>query len=99
MYRLFLMSLLRMNVLNDVTAALFLVSFSQLPAVKKDTKNGAAVTSLRTFIRSSAFSIYLVRFWIFEICPATQPYTVEDNHKLFLFTTLYPETSGLQNDP
>ena len=31
--------------LNDVTAALFLVSFSQLPAAK-NTKNGAAVTSL-----------------------------------------------------
>ena len=45
-----------MNVLNDVTAAPFLVSFSQLPAVRKDTENGAAVTSLRTLVRSSAFS-------------------------------------------
>ena len=46
-----------MNVLNDV--APFSVSFSQLPAVKKDTKNGAAVTSLRTLIRSSAFNTIL----------------------------------------
>ena len=52
---LYLKTLLRKNVLNDVTAAPFSVSFSQLPAVKKDTENGAVVTSLRTFIRSSAF--------------------------------------------
>ena len=39
--------------------------------------------------------IYLVRFWIFETCPETLPYRVEDSHKTFL----YPETSGLQNDP
>ena len=45
-----------MKVLIDVTAAQFLVSFSQLPAVKKDTENWAAVTSLRTFINSSAFN-------------------------------------------
>ena len=45
-----------MNDLNDVTAAPFLVSFSQLLAVKKDTENGAAVRSLRTFIRSNAFN-------------------------------------------
>ena len=43
-----------MNVLNAVTAAPFLVVFSQLPAVKK-TENGAAVTSLRKFVRSSDF--------------------------------------------
>jgi hypothetical protein len=43
------------NVLNDVTATPFSVSFSQLPTVKKNTKNGAAVMSLKTFIRSSAF--------------------------------------------
>jgi hypothetical protein len=35
------------NVLNDVTATPFSVSFSQLPTVKKNTKNGAAVMSLR----------------------------------------------------
>ena len=34
--------------LNDVTAAQFLVSFSQLPAAKKNTENWAAVTSLRS---------------------------------------------------
>ena len=33
--------------LNDVTAAPFLMSFSQLPAAKKNTENGAALTSLR----------------------------------------------------
>ena len=44
-----------MNILNDVTAAPFSVSFSQPPAVKKDTENGAAVTSLRTFGHRSAF--------------------------------------------
>ena len=32
-----LKALLRTNVLNDVTAALFWVSFSQLPPVKKKT--------------------------------------------------------------
>ena len=32
--------------LNDVTAAPFSVSFSQLPAAKKHTKKGAVVTSL-----------------------------------------------------
>ena len=50
-----LKALLCTNVPNDVTAALFLASFSQLPAVKKDTENGAAVTSLRTFVRSNDF--------------------------------------------
>ena len=53
-----LKSLLRTNVLNDVTAALFLMSFSQLPAVKKDTKNGASVTSLRTSVGSNDLSIH-----------------------------------------
>ena len=48
-------ALQRTNVLNDITAAPFSVSFSQLPAVKKDTENGAAVTSLRTFVRSNDF--------------------------------------------
>ena len=51
-----LKALLRTNVLNDVTAALFSVSFSQLPAAKNNTENGAAVTSLRTFVRSSNFN-------------------------------------------
>ena len=32
------------------------MSFSQLPAVKKNTENGAAVTSLRTFVSSNDFS-------------------------------------------
>ena len=50
-----LKALLRTNVLNDITAARLLVSFSQLPLVKKTTKNGWAVTSLRTFTHSSAF--------------------------------------------
>ena len=36
--------------LNDVTATLSSVSFAQLPAAKKDTKNGAAATSLRSFL-------------------------------------------------
>ena len=42
---------------HDITAAPFLMAFSQLPTAKKDTENGAAVTSLRTrtFIRSIAF--------------------------------------------
>ena len=42
--------------LNDVTAAPFLVSFSQLPAAKKDTENGAAATSLRSFLFCDDFS-------------------------------------------
>ena len=49
----FLKALLRTIVPYDVTVSPFLVSFSQLPAVKKDIKNGATVTSLRTFIRSN----------------------------------------------
>ena len=40
---------------HDITAAPFSMAFSQLPTAKKDTENGAAVTSLRTFIRSIAF--------------------------------------------
>ena len=52
-------ALLCTNVLNDVTVTLFLMSFSQLPAVKKDIENGAAVRSLRTFVRSSAFILSL----------------------------------------
>jgi hypothetical protein len=36
--------------LNDVTAAPFSVSFSQLPAAKKNTENGAAVMSSRSFL-------------------------------------------------
>ena len=52
-----LKTLLGMNVLNGVTAALFSVSFFlKLAVVKKDTENGAAVTSLRTFIWSNGFS-------------------------------------------
>ena len=47
--------LLHMNVLNDVIAAPFSVVFLQLAAEKKDTKNGAAVTSLRTFVNSNNF--------------------------------------------
>ena len=42
--------------LNDVTAALFSVSFSQLPAVK-NTKKGAAVMSLGTFVHSNDFTL------------------------------------------
>ena len=49
-----LKSLLRTNVLNDVTAAKFSVSFFQLSAVE-NIENSAAVTSLRTFICSSDF--------------------------------------------
>ena len=41
---------------NDVTAAPFLVSFSQLPAAKKNTKNRATVTSLRSFLFRDNFS-------------------------------------------
>ena len=41
--------------LNDVTAVPFLVSFSQLPAAKKYTKNGAAVTSSRMFVQRKDF--------------------------------------------
>ena len=44
--------------LNDVKYAPFLVSFSQLPAAKKSTENGAAVTSLRSFLFHDDFSQY-----------------------------------------
>ena len=46
--------ILRANVLNDVTAGPFSVFSSQLPAAK-NTKNGAAVTSLRTFVQRRDF--------------------------------------------
>ena len=39
-----------MNVLNDVTAAPFSVVFFTAGSREKDTKNGAAVTSLRKFV-------------------------------------------------
>ena len=45
-----LKALLFMKVLNDVTAAQFLVSFSQLPAAKKPRKRGSCV-----FIPSQLF--------------------------------------------
>ena len=44
--------------LNDVTAAPFLMSFSQLPAAKKNTKKGAAVTSLRLFLFRDDFRTF-----------------------------------------
>ena len=68
MYRLFLMSLLHMNVLNDVTAALFFGVFFSAASCKKTTKNGAAVTLLRTFVHSNDFSIQeeVVKIWIFS---------------------------------
>ena len=46
---------------NDVTAAWFSVSFSQLPAAKKPTKNWAAVTSLRSFLFCDNFSTLELR--------------------------------------
>ena len=45
-----------MKVLNDVTAARLSVFFLQLAAEKKNTENGAAVTSIRTFLLSNDFS-------------------------------------------
>ena len=47
------------NDLNDVTAAPFFVFFVA-GSWEKDTKNGAAVTSLRTFVHNNAFKIYLL---------------------------------------
>ena len=41
--------------LNDVTAAPFLFLFFAAGRREKDTKNGAAVMSLRMFVRSSTF--------------------------------------------
>ena len=43
--------------LNDVTATPFSVSFSQLPDAKKNTENGAAVTSLRPFLFRDNFRV------------------------------------------
>ena len=54
-------ALLRTKVLNDVRAALFWVSFFTAGIWEKDTENGAAVTSLRTFVRISAFSEELTK--------------------------------------
>ena len=52
-------SLLRTNFLNDVTAAPFSVFFTA-GSWEKTTKNGAAVTALRTFICSNDFSKFQV---------------------------------------
>ena len=41
---------------DDVTAAPFLVYFFAAGSWEKDTEHGAAVTSLRTFIRSNGFT-------------------------------------------
>ena len=41
---------------KDLTAVSFLVSFSQLPAARKNIENGAAVTSLRSFLFCDNFS-------------------------------------------
>ena len=54
-------ALLRTKVLNDVRAALFLVSFFTAGIWEKDTENGAALTSLRMFLRSSVFSEELTK--------------------------------------
>ena len=43
--------------LNEVTAAPFLVSFSQLLAAKQNTQNGGAVMSLRSFLFPDDFSL------------------------------------------
>ena len=48
-----------MNVPNAVTAATFLVSFFTAGSWENDIKNGAALISLRTFVRSSAFIIWM----------------------------------------
>ena len=48
-------TLLQTNVFNDVSAAPFSVSFSQLPAAKKHTENSAAVMSLRSFLFCQGF--------------------------------------------
>ena len=49
-----LKALLRMNILNDVTAALFSVLFYSWQ-LRKNTKNGAAVTSIGTFVHRYNF--------------------------------------------
>ena len=89
-----LKALLRTNVLNDVTAAPFQVSFSQLPAAK-NTENGAAVTSLRSFLFRDDFSNcfffsgYLL--FLYSICTYLFLYFF-DFYLNFYFTFLF----GLQ---
>ena len=56
-----LKALLRKNVLNDITAATFLVSLSPLPAVKKDTKKRFSrdvIMDIRTYY--IVMSLYLM---------------------------------------
>ena len=55
-----------MNILNDVTAAPFSVSFSQPPAVKKDTENGAPG----------------IFFWFFLFCNGFSTLSLHVQHKL-----------------
>ena len=52
--------------LSDVTAAPFSVSFSQLPAAKNNTENGAAVTSLRSFLFCKDFSTMHIHLFLAE---------------------------------
>ena len=54
-----------MNVLNNVTAALILVSFSQLPAAIKP-KNGAAVMSFRMFVSDYHRALKLSESTLFQ---------------------------------
>ena len=53
--------------LNDITSAPFLVFFSQLSAVEKNTENNASVTSLRTFVFLYGFNMYKVHLLIFAV--------------------------------
>ena len=56
--------------LIDVTAGPFLVSLSQLSAAKKNTKNRAALTSLRSFLFHDNFSwqlLWLHWAWVADL--------------------------------
>ena len=60
----FLKAVLHTNVLNDITAAPFSVGFFTTGSWEKDTKNGSAVTLLRTFLRNSAFIYAGIGDWV-----------------------------------
>ena len=72
---------IRTNVLNNVTAAQVSVFFSAA-SCKKGTENGAAVTSLRTFVRSNDFK------WIWFVLNVI---SWKRNHsEMFLHTKGHP---------
>ena len=69
--------------LNDVTAAPFLFLFFAAGRREKDTKNGAAVTSLRTFVHCNNFSKVKHIFHCETIVPDMESFRISSKLRLF----------------